>query len=181
MLVLVDLFKFEVIVTLELGVASSHRVGSFQQVISKIAVAGFNHSGMLCLEVTRLVSVPDKTGKLGNRGLGFKAVNIANFSDNTGRVNLSNTGDGCQSVRNNFKLLFNGLIQYFDLPFQCAHGSNRNSYCLVYSVVHCLGQTVRPSGRSSYRLGSSIRSGKSATACFGDKGSQLLSKPIFWH
>ena len=42
MLVLVDLFEFKVIVTPELGVASSHRVGSFQQVVAEIAVARFN-------------------------------------------------------------------------------------------------------------------------------------------
>ena len=40
MLVLVDLFEFEVIVTPELGVASSHGVGGFQQVVAEIAVAG---------------------------------------------------------------------------------------------------------------------------------------------
>ena len=33
-LVLVDLFEFEVIVSPELGVASSHRVGGFQQVVN---------------------------------------------------------------------------------------------------------------------------------------------------
>ena len=38
MLVLVDLFEFEVIVTPELGVASSHGVGGFQQVVAEIAV-----------------------------------------------------------------------------------------------------------------------------------------------
>ena len=37
-LVLVDLFEFEVIVTPELGVASSHGVGGFQQVVAEIAV-----------------------------------------------------------------------------------------------------------------------------------------------
>ena len=46
MLVLVDLFEFEVIVTPELGVASSHGVGGFQQVVAEIAVAGLNHLRM---------------------------------------------------------------------------------------------------------------------------------------
>ena len=64
MLVLVDLFEFEVIVTPELGVASSHGVGGFQQVVAEIAVAGFNHSGVFGLEVARLAPVPDKAGYL---------------------------------------------------------------------------------------------------------------------
>ena len=46
MLVLVDLFEFEVIVTPELGVASSHGVGGFQQVVAEIAVARFDQVGI---------------------------------------------------------------------------------------------------------------------------------------
>ena len=94
MLVLVDLFEFEVIVAPELGVASSHRVGGFQQVVTEIAVAGFNHSGVLRLEFTGLVFVSDEAGKLGDRGLRIKAVDIADFSDDTGGVNLANARDG---------------------------------------------------------------------------------------
>ena len=79
MLVLVDLFEFKVIVAPKLGVASSHRVGCFQQVVAEIAIARFNHSGMLCLKVTGLVSVPDKASIFCDRGLRLKAMNIANF------------------------------------------------------------------------------------------------------
>ena len=38
---LVDLLELEVIVAPKLGVASSHGVGGFQQVVAEIAVAGF--------------------------------------------------------------------------------------------------------------------------------------------
>ena len=94
MLVLVDLFEFEVVVAPKLGVASSHRVGGFQQVIAEIAVAGFNHLGMFGFKFTGLVFVPDKTGKLGDRGLRVETVDIANLSDDTGRINLANARDG---------------------------------------------------------------------------------------
>ena len=93
MLVLVDLFEFEVIVAPKLGVASSHGVGGFQQVVAEIAVAGFNHLGMFGFKIAGLVLVSDKTGKFGNRGLRIKTVNIANFSDNTSGVDLANAGD----------------------------------------------------------------------------------------
>ena len=73
MLVLVDLFEFEVVVAPELGVASSHRVGGFQQVVAEITVARFNHPGMLGLKVTGLVLVPDKTGKFSDRGLRIRS------------------------------------------------------------------------------------------------------------
>ena len=109
MLVLVDLFEFEVIVTPELGVASSHGVGGFQQVVAEIAVAGFNHSGVFGLEVARLAPVPDKAGVFGNRGLGIKTVDITNLSNDTGGVDLANAWDGCQRVSNDLKLVFNAL------------------------------------------------------------------------
>ena len=94
MLVLVDLMVLEVIVAPELGVASSHRVGGFQQVVTEIAVAGFNHPGVLRFKFTGLVLGPDKAGKLGDRGLGIETVDIANFSDDTGGVDLANAGNG---------------------------------------------------------------------------------------
>ena len=118
MLVLVDLMKLEVIVAPELGVASSHRVGGFQQVVAEIAVAGFNHPGMLCLKVTGLVLSPDKTGILGNGGLRVKTADIPNFSNDTGRVDLANARNRSQGIRNDLKLLFNGLVQYLTCSFK---------------------------------------------------------------
>ena len=50
MLVSVDLFILEVIVAPELGVASSHGVGSFQQVVAEETVAGLDESGVLGLK-----------------------------------------------------------------------------------------------------------------------------------
>ena len=90
MLVLVDLFEFEVIVAPELGVASSHRVGSFQQVVAEIAVAGFNHLGVFGFKSTGLVFMPDKTSKLGDRGLRVETVDVADLSDDTCGVDLPN-------------------------------------------------------------------------------------------
>ncbi len=98
MLVLVDLFEFEVIVAPELGVASSHRVGGFQQIVTEIAVAGFDHLGMLGFKITGLILVPDKAGKFSNRGLRGKTVDIADFSDDTGGVDFANAGDGGQCM-----------------------------------------------------------------------------------
>ena len=69
MLILVDLLILEVIVAPELGIASSHRVGGFQQVVAEIAVAGLDHPGVFSLKFTGLVLCPDKAGELGNREL----------------------------------------------------------------------------------------------------------------
>ena len=124
MLVLVDFFEFEVIVAPELEVASSRRVGGFQQVVAEIAVARFNHPGVLRLKFTRLVFVPDKAGKFGDRGLRAEAANITDFSDDTSGVDLADAGDGGQGIWNDFKLVFNGLVQHLNLLFQDPHGGN---------------------------------------------------------
>ena len=81
MLVLVDLFEFEDIAAPKLGVASSRGVGGFRQIVPKIAIAGFNHSGMFCFKVTGLISVLDKSSVFGNKGLRIETANIPNFSE----------------------------------------------------------------------------------------------------
>ena len=110
MLELVDLFEFEVIVAPELGVASSHRVGGFQQIVAEVAVAGFNHPGVFRLKVAGLVLVPDEAGKLGNLGLRVEAANVADLGDDTGGVDLADTGNGGQGIWYDLKLVFNGLV-----------------------------------------------------------------------
>ena len=110
MLVLVNLFVFEVIVAPELGVASSHGVGGFQQIVTEETVARLDKPGVLSLEVAGLVLCPVKAGKLGHRGLGLKAVDIGDFSNDTGRVNLTDAGDRGKCVWDNLKLLLNGLV-----------------------------------------------------------------------
>ena len=79
MLVLVHLFEFEAVVAPELRVASSHRVGGFQQVVAEETVAGLDEPGVLGLELSGLVLRPDKAGKLGNRSLGLEAIDVADF------------------------------------------------------------------------------------------------------
>ena len=113
MLVLVDLFEFEVIVAPELGVASSHGVGGFQQVVAEVAVARFNHSGMFSLEVSGLVLCPDKAGIFGDGGMRVKAMDVADFGDDTGGVDLADTGNWSQGDWDDLKLVFNGLVQIF--------------------------------------------------------------------
>ena len=131
MLELIDLFEFEVIVAPELRVASSHGVGGFQQVVTEIAVTGLDELAVLCLEVAGLMLCPDKTGKLGNGRLGAEAVDIANLGDDTGGVDLADTGDGGQRVGDDLKLLLNGLVQDLDLLPQSPHSGDRNGHRLI--------------------------------------------------
>ena len=145
MLVLVDLFEFEVIVTPELGVASSHGVGGFQQVVAEIAVAGFNHSGVFGLEVARLAPVPDKAGVFGNRGLGIKTVDITNLSNDTGGVDLADTGNGSQGVWDNLKWVFNGLVQiFFGIVILKKGLASRRYRCYNIVILYLSGIYVIP-------------------------------------
>ena len=133
---------------------------------------------MFCFKFTGLVLCPYKAGKLGDRGLGSETVDIANFSDNTGGVNLANAWNRGQGIWDNLKLLFNGFVQNLGLFLQCPHRGDRNGHCLVHSVVHCLGQTVRSFGRSLYYFRYNIRVGKSASACLSNKVGQFIQISI---
>ncbi len=86
MLVPVDLFELEVIVAPELGVASSHGVGGFQQIVAEETVAGVDEFGVLGFKFTGLVLCPDEAGELGYGCLGLKAVDVADLGDDTGGV-----------------------------------------------------------------------------------------------
>ena len=92
MLELVDLFEFEVIVAPKLGVASSHGVGGFQQVVAEIAVARLDKFGVLGLEIAGLVLCPNQAGVFGNGCLRVKAVDIAGLGNDTGGVDLAMPG-----------------------------------------------------------------------------------------
>ena len=98
MLVFVDLFEFEVVIAPELGVASSHGVGGFQQIVAEETVAGLDELSVLGLEVAGLVLIPDKAGKLGDGSLGLETVDIADFGDDTSGIDLANARDGCKRV-----------------------------------------------------------------------------------
>ena len=93
MLVSVDLFELEGIIAPELGVASSHGVGSFQQVVAKETVAGFDKFGVLGLKFPGLVLRPDKASELGHGRLGLETVDVADFGDDASRVDLADAGD----------------------------------------------------------------------------------------
>ncbi len=60
MLVSVDLFVLEVIIAPELGVASSHGVGGFQQVVAKESIAGLDEFSVLDFKFPGLVLGPDE-------------------------------------------------------------------------------------------------------------------------
>ena len=91
MLVLVHLFVFEGVVAPELGVASSHRIGGFQQVIAEETVTGFDELPILGFKFPGLMLGPDKAGELGHGCLGLKAVYVANLGDDTSGINFADS------------------------------------------------------------------------------------------
>ena len=157
MLELIDLMELEVIVAPELGVASSHGVGGFQQVVAKVAIAGLNHSCILSLKVARLVLCPDKSRVLGNSSLGFKAADVANLSDDTGRVHRTDTWDRGQGVGDDFELLFNSFLQHLDLTLQSPHRGDGYRHGLIDGVIDSLRKSVGASGSGLYSLSCGFR------------------------
>ena len=88
MLELVDLFIFKVIVALELGVASSHRVGGFQQIIAEETVTGLDEACILCSKFTGLMLFPNKASVLGDRSLGLETVDVFETVDELAYADL---------------------------------------------------------------------------------------------
>jgi len=57
--------------------------------------------------------VPHQAGKFGQGLVAFKTLNIAHFSQDTGRVNRADPLDGIQSLRKGFQVFCNQLVQLF--------------------------------------------------------------------
>lgn len=109
MLVLVDLFEFEIVVAPKLGVASSHGVGGFQQIVAEETAAGLDKFSALGFKFPGLMLGPDETGELGHGCLGLKAVDVTDLCDDTGGVDLADAGDGSQRIGDDLKLLLMAL------------------------------------------------------------------------
>lgn len=139
MLELVDLVKFEVVVAPKFGVASSHGVGGFQQVVAKETVAGLDEVAVLGLVVTGLVLRPNKADILDNERLGLKTVNVANLGDDAGGVDLADAMDGGQRVGDNLKLLLDGFAQRLNLALHGPYKCNGHAHGLVDGVVDGFG------------------------------------------
>jgi len=78
-LVFGDLLEFGFIVGLVLCVVHPQRIGGLDQVVTEILIARFAHVGFLCLKVSRLVSFPGQTSKLGEGLFGVESVDLSNL------------------------------------------------------------------------------------------------------
>lgn len=178
MLAYIDLFEFEVIVAAKFGIASSHGIRSFQQVVTKETVAGLDQVGSLGFKVTGLVLRPNKTCILGNRSLRLKAADVADLSDDTGRVNRTDAGNGSQGIGNDFKLLFNGLFKSLDLKLHSAHSGDGGRHGLINRVVDGLGKTIRASCSRLNRFGDGFWIGETTVTRFSNVRGQYIQRGI---
>ena len=95
----IDLFEFEVVVSAKLRVAPSERIGSFQQVIAKIAIAGLDKISDFAVEIAGFILRPSDTGIFGESSVVRKTVDVTDFGDDTGRVDRTDTIDRSKGVR----------------------------------------------------------------------------------
>jgi len=82
------------VVLAEFLIAVFYRVGSFNQVIVKESVAGFDTLGVFGFKSAGLMPAPCEAGILGHGGLVTETVDIANLGENAGRVDFVNARDG---------------------------------------------------------------------------------------
>ena len=98
MLVLVNLFEFEVVVALKLRVATHERISGFTQVVFEKTVAGLDESCVLSFKHTRLVLSPRKPSKFSQTGLTIKPLDIADLGDYAGGKHRANARNRSQSI-----------------------------------------------------------------------------------
>ena len=166
------------LVALELGVASSHGVGSFQQVVTEETVAGLDHVCALSLEAAGLVLSPNKTGILGDGRLRLEAVNIPDLGNDSGGVDGANARDGGQRVGDDLELLVNSFLQGLDLYFHSPHGGDGGRHCLLNRVVDRFGKAVRAPGGSTNLFCYSFGIGKPSPTGFRKVRRQLFQRRI---
>lgn len=75
------LFVFALVVGTELRAIKPDRVGSFDEVVAKVSVAGPGEWPIFALELTRLMSSPSETGELGHRLLAFEPRDVPDLGN----------------------------------------------------------------------------------------------------
>lgn len=86
-----NLMKFEVVETPKLRVAFSQRIGGFTKVVAQMMIARLNQASIFCFKITRLMLSPGKTGVFGKRSLRRETVDVADFGNNTGCIDKTDT------------------------------------------------------------------------------------------
>src|SRR5690606_36514133 len=139
------------VILAEFRFAVFHRVGSFNQVVAKESVAGTNAFGVFGLKRTGLVPAPCQTGILGQGGLVVKTFDVANLSENAGRVNLVDAGDGAKApgAVHAVQDPLDGFVQLLELSLDATDRLDGDAQHKIDGVFHDLGQPVRVSDRKS--------------------------------
>src|SRR5690606_36528302 len=112
------------------------------------SVAGTNAFGVFGLKRTGLVPAPCQTGILGQGGLVVKTFDVANLSENAGRVNLVDAGDGAKApgAVHAVQDPLDGFVQLLELSLDATDRLDGDAQHKIDGVFHDLGQPVRVSG-----------------------------------
>ena len=141
------LSKFLVIKGFVLRAVLHHAPGSFDHVIPQVAVAGFVHGRIFCLELPGLVLSPDNAAVFGKGIVALKALDGAKLSKYAAGVDRADAGDGGQYlVLRGVKALYGSLdcgvygLKFFFEGADAVEGTaNRNGQWLVKALVQPIG------------------------------------------
>lgn len=75
-----------------------HAPGSLDHVIPQVTVAGFVHGSIFCLELPRLVLLPDNAAVFGKGVIALKALDGAKFSKYSAGIDRADAGYGGQDL-----------------------------------------------------------------------------------
>ena len=172
------LSKFLVIKGFVLRAVLHHAPGSFDHVIPQVAVAGFVHGRIFCLELPGLVLSPDNAAVFGKGIVALKALDGAKLSKYAAGVDRADAGDGGQYlVLRGVKALYGSLdcgvygLKFFFKGADAVEGTaNRNGQWLVKALVQPVGVLCG----LLEQISGLFRVGDPPTAFGADKSNQLI-------
>lgn len=145
--VLAHFVKFALVIGGVLRVAHPHPVGRLAEVVVQVAIAGAGQSGLLGLEVRRLVLTPLEAGILGHSGLVvIETLDAGDLGDDTSGEDGAKAGDGIQRARDKPHPLRNDGVESLHLLLRGRNALEAQSQDQVDRLVEGFRQVIGVTG-----------------------------------
>lgn len=89
-------------------------VGGFDQVVAQVAISRSKHSPILCFKLAGLMTSPDEACHFCDGVIAADAMDVPDFSQDTGGVDWSDARQRGQGVRKGFNLISNSAVNIFE-------------------------------------------------------------------
>ena len=86
---------------------------------------------------------PCQTGVFSKRSLRRETVDVSDLGNDTGGINLTDSFDGSERVRNSRELLLDRFVVFLDLLLKQANSGKRDCEYLVYGIRNDRWRSIR--------------------------------------